>query len=159
METVRSACLGDAVQIRGLLRQLGYEVTLDLVEDRLSLSQRDSLTEVLVVESDGLIVAMASLHAFDLFHQPGRIGRITAFVVDAAVRRKGGGSVLLRAADSWFRQTQRGGCDLRRSWPISIPRRMSTMARYLISFPSAAMVVPDSKWEAACRDSHASPHG
>ncbi len=29
------------------------------------------------------------------------------------------------------------------------------MAKYLISFPSAAMVVTDSEWEAAVHDSHA----
>ena len=29
------------------------------------------------------------------------------------------------------------------------------MAKYLISFPSAAMVVPDGDWEAVGRDSHA----
>lgn len=29
------------------------------------------------------------------------------------------------------------------------------MAKYLISFPSAAMVVPDSEWDAVVRDSHA----
>ena len=29
------------------------------------------------------------------------------------------------------------------------------MAKYLISFPSAAMVVPDGEWEAVGRDSHA----
>ena len=29
------------------------------------------------------------------------------------------------------------------------------MAKYLISFPSAAMVVPQSEWEAVVRDSHA----
>lgn len=29
------------------------------------------------------------------------------------------------------------------------------MSKYLISFPSAAMVVSDSEWEAASRDAHA----
>ena len=29
------------------------------------------------------------------------------------------------------------------------------MAKYLISFPSAAMIVPDGEWEAVGRDSHA----
>jgi hypothetical protein len=29
------------------------------------------------------------------------------------------------------------------------------MAKYLISFPSAAMLVPDCEWEAVVRDSHA----
>jgi hypothetical protein len=32
---------------------------------------------------------------------------------------------------------------------------MCTMAKYLISFPSAAMIVPDGEWEAVGRDSHA----
>src|SRR5580698_5796770 len=40
------------------------------------------------------------------------------------------------------------------SRPPSIPRR-STMAKYLISFPSAAMVVPDGEWAAVGRDAHA----
>lgn len=29
------------------------------------------------------------------------------------------------------------------------------MAKYLISFPSSAMVVPDGEWEAVSRDAHA----
>jgi len=29
------------------------------------------------------------------------------------------------------------------------------MAKYLISFPSAAMIVPDGEWDAVVRDSHA----
>jgi hypothetical protein len=29
------------------------------------------------------------------------------------------------------------------------------MSKYLISFPSAAMVVPDSEWESVGRDAHA----
>lgn len=29
------------------------------------------------------------------------------------------------------------------------------MSKYLISFPSAAMVVPDGEWEAVARDAHA----
>src|SRR5512144_774003 len=33
--------------------------------------------------------------------------------------------------------------------------RRSTMAKYLISFPRAAMVVPDGEWEAVGRDAHA----
>src|SRR6476660_5020319 len=33
--------------------------------------------------------------------------------------------------------------------------RKNTMAKYLISFPSAAMVVPDGEWEAVGRDAHA----
>src|SRR5258708_6054927 len=74
----------------------------------------------------------------------------------------------LRSAPS-FRQGQKkhcpcrnSGCTLSRaplgrthaSRPPSIPRR-STMAKYLISFPSAATVVPDGEWGAVGRDAHA----
>src|SRR5690606_39402346 len=34
-------------------------------------------------------------------------------------------------------------------------REAGAMAKYLISFPSAAMVVPDGEWEDVVRDSHA----
>src|ERR1700745_1927302 len=33
--------------------------------------------------------------------------------------------------------------------------RRSAMAKYLISFPSAAMIGPDGEWEAVGRDAHA----
>lgn len=39
--------------------------------------------------------------------------------------------------------------------PSSRPHERSPMARYLISFPSVAMVVPDNEREAARRDAHA----
>ncbi len=37
----------------------------------------------------------------------------------------------------------------------STPQMGSTMASYLFSFPSAAMVVPDVEWDAVVRNSHA----
>jgi len=39
------------------------------------------------------------------------------------------------------------------------PRKRSTVAKYLISFPSKAMNVPDDEWEAVVRDSHAVTEG
>ena len=38
---------------------------------------------------------------------------------------------------------------------LPILQNESVMAKYLISFPSAAMVVPDGEWEAVGRDAHA----
>ena len=38
---------------------------------------------------------------------------------------------------------------------LTVAQGESTMAKYLISFPSAAMVVPDGEWEAVGRDAHA----
>lgn len=45
---------------------------------------------VFIADMDGSMLGVISLHAFDLFHQPARIGRITVLVVDAASRRQGG---------------------------------------------------------------------
>jgi hypothetical protein len=39
-------------------------------------------------------------------------------------------------------------------WP-GVRNNERTMAKYLISFPSAAMVVPDGEWEAVAREAHA----
>ena len=38
---------------------------------------------------------------------------------------------------------------------LVVSQNKSTMSKYLISFPSAAMVVPEGEWEAVVRDSHA----
>ena len=37
----------------------------------------------------------------------------------------------------------------------TVDEKESAMTKYLISFPSAAMVVPDGEWEAVGRDAHA----
>jgi hypothetical protein len=44
---------------------------------------------------------------------------------------------------------------LTRYTPNINPQIESNMAKYLISFPSAAMAVPDGEWEAVGRDAHA----
>ena len=44
---------------------------------------------------------------------------------------------------------------LERRYSRRIPIRLPPMAKYLISFPSAAMVVPEGQLEAVGRDAHA----
>jgi GNAT superfamily N-acetyltransferase len=107
MPTVRLARTADAPRIRELLGQLGYAADLSHVQQRLAAVAESALDAVLVAEAEHSIVGVASLHSFDLFHEPGRIGRITSFVVDAAVRGTGVGSLLVAAADDFF---QRAGC-------------------------------------------------
>jgi GNAT superfamily N-acetyltransferase len=77
------------------------------VEHRLGALEGSATDAVLVAEATDLVVGAATLHSFDLFHQSGRIGRITSFVVDTSVRGAGVGSLLLAAADDFFR---RAGC-------------------------------------------------
>lgn len=73
------------------------------MEKRLRAVELGATDVALVAEEDAKVIAVASLHVFELFHQPGLIGRITSFVVDASARRKGVGSKLLAAADEFFR--------------------------------------------------------
>jgi GNAT superfamily N-acetyltransferase len=53
------------------------------------------------------VVGLASLHILELFHEAGRLGRITSFVVDVNSRKQGVGKALVAAADEFFR---RSGC-------------------------------------------------
>ena len=105
--TVRPARPEDGSRIRELLAQLGYAADPSHVEQRLETMEKSGTDTVLVAETGGAVIGVASLHSFDLFHQPGRIGRITSFVVDASVRGEGAGKLLLAAADEFFRSV---GC-------------------------------------------------
>jgi GNAT superfamily N-acetyltransferase len=107
MTVIRSARSDDTPRICELLTQLGYPADLAHVTQRLASLNDDSTSAVLVAEMDGIVLGVISLHAFDLFHQAGRIGRITALVVEAASQRKGIGASLLAAADEFFRRV---GC-------------------------------------------------
>jgi N-acetylglutamate synthase-like GNAT family acetyltransferase len=105
--TVRSARLSDAPRIRELLAQLGYSADLTFVEQRLEAVAESATDSVLVAEAGESVIGVVSLHSFDLFHQSGRIGRITSFVVDDSMRGSGVGKLLLAATDAFFRSA---GC-------------------------------------------------
>jgi GNAT superfamily N-acetyltransferase len=105
--TVRRARLDDAPRIGELLGQLGYPADLGHVQQRLTAGAESTGDAVLVAEVEDRVMGVASLHTFDLFHQSGRIGRITSFVVDASVRGGGVGKLLVAAADEFFRSV---GC-------------------------------------------------
>jgi len=107
MEPVRPALAADASRIVELLGQLGYSTAPALVERKLAALGQSSTDAVLVAENENGIVGVASLHVLELFHEEGRLGRITSLVVDAASRGKGIGKLLLEAADEYF---VRSGC-------------------------------------------------
>lgn len=102
MLSTRTATVEDALHITGLLHQLGYEVTSALVGEKLETLSGNSMDRVLVAEIGTEIVGVASLHVLELFHAPGRLGRITSLVVDAKHRRLGIGKLLATAADKYF---------------------------------------------------------
>nr|BFE95625.1 hypothetical protein GCM10020185_61610 [Pseudomonas brassicacearum subsp. brassicacearum] len=100
---VRKALLADAESVSKLLGQLGYQVSQKLIRDKLEaleLSARD--TVLLAQDGKKNIVGVISLHVLELFHQPGRLGRITSLVIDENFRGQGVGAMLVSAADAFF---------------------------------------------------------
>ncbi|WP_235195286.1 GNAT family N-acetyltransferase [Pseudomonas brassicacearum] len=57
---------------------------------------------MLLAQDGENIVGVISLHVLELFHQPGRLGRITSLVVDDNFRGQGVGAKLVAAADAFF---------------------------------------------------------
>lgn len=102
MLKIRRVRRGDAAQVQALLSQLGYSTDIEFVLQRLLQMSHRRWDAVFVADLDHKVVGVMSLHALDLFHQPGRLGRITSLVVSEAVRGQGMGEMLVKAADRWF---------------------------------------------------------
>jgi ribosomal protein S18 acetylase RimI-like enzyme len=99
---VRKALLTDAESVSKLLNQLGYEASPKLIRDKLEALKLSACDTVLLAQDGENIVGVISLHVLELFHQPGRLGRITSLVVDDDFRGQGVGAMLVCAADAFF---------------------------------------------------------
>lgn len=102
MTNIRSAKISDATMIAALLKQLGYVATATLVENKIALLASSPNDLVLVAEKYGIVAGIISLHTTELFHEDGRIGRITSLVIDSGQRGSGIGQLLVDAADQYF---------------------------------------------------------
>lgn len=99
---IRKALTTDASSIKKLLIQLGYP-GLTEAETHKKISDYSEMNySLLVAEIDNDVVGFISLHWFDHFHSPGKMGRITAFCVDEQFRSQGVGQKLLAAAEELF---------------------------------------------------------
>jgi N-acetylglutamate synthase-like GNAT family acetyltransferase len=105
---IRNAVSGDGPALARLIGQLGYEVTLAEVTERLADMARDGRV-VLVAQLDGAVVGCLSTSMMRVLHRPAPVGRISMMVVDEAVRGRGIGAGLVRAAE---RTLTRAGCQL-----------------------------------------------
>jgi predicted N-acetyltransferase YhbS len=106
--TIRRAALEDCAALAGLIGQLGYEVTAAAVAERLAAMEAEGRA-VLVAELGGEVVGCLSTSMMRVLHRPAPVGRISMMVVDAAVRGRGIGAELVRAAE---RELVAAGCRL-----------------------------------------------
>lgn len=104
---VRKAKLDDSERISVLMRQLGYEASPSSIKHKLLVLSEQPTDLVLVADDNGVVKGVVSLHVQEMFHQDGRLGRITSLVIDEVSRGEGVGSLLVSEADNFFKQS---GC-------------------------------------------------
>jgi ribosomal protein S18 acetylase RimI-like enzyme len=101
---IRSARVDDAAAIAPLLGELGYQATADEVARRLAgLLPRDD-ANVLVVEIDEELVALAAFQIIELLERAQPQCRITALVVRSDARRRGAATALLDTIEAAARR-------------------------------------------------------
>lgn len=95
---VRRAEAGDCATLAVLIGQLGYEATAAEVAARLGTMNAEGRL-VLVAERDGAVIGCLSTSVMRVLHRPAPVGRISMMVVDEALRSRGIGAALVRAAE------------------------------------------------------------
>jgi predicted N-acetyltransferase YhbS len=103
---IRTAAADDAHALERLIGQLGYEATAAEVAGRLAEMEREGRL-VLVAELEGWVVGCLSTSVMRVPHRPAPVGRISMMVVDEAMRSRGIGAELVRAAE---RALEAQGC-------------------------------------------------
>ncbi len=100
---IREGIPSDATSIQSLLEQLEHPLTKEAI-----LKKIDQYTSphyhLLIIEIENKVAGFASLHWYDVFYDPGYVGRITAFCIDQQFRSRGIGRELLQVAEDYFRK-------------------------------------------------------
>ena len=104
--TVRPATDADAEAIATLFTDEGYPAGPSDIRERLSRFDSDFST-VRVAELGGDVVGFVAVHVMPRFEHGDRIARILAMIVDAGVRERGIGHLLMETAEAIARET---GC-------------------------------------------------
>ena len=101
---IRDATPADAAAVAALLGELGYPTTAGEAAERL----RRPGERVLLAESDGSTLGLASLTVGSLVQYAAPVARLTALVVTEAARGRGTGRRLIARAEELAREA---GCD------------------------------------------------
>lgn len=100
---VRRAAREDAARIAALLTDEGYPVAPSDIAVRLGRFAAPS--GVAVAEAEGEVIGFVAVHVMPRFEHPDAIARILALVVDAGVRERGVGGLLVAEAERIGRES------------------------------------------------------
>ncbi len=106
---IRGAVQADAVDVAGLLGQLGYPMESRDAASRLEALARDPDATVLVAAGYGPVVGVVVVNWCRMLHHARPLARITTLVVDDRERGCGIGRILVKAASQTARMA---GCDV-----------------------------------------------
>lgn len=101
--TVRSATADDAERIASLFTDEGYPAGPSDIVSRLERFASPH-SRVIVAELDGEVLGFIAIHALPRFEHDDRIIRVLALVVDAGVRERGVGHLLMTEAENIARE-------------------------------------------------------
>lgn len=101
--TLRSATEADAERIAGLFTDEGYPSGPSDIVERLERFGSEH-SRVIVADSGGEVLGFVAVHALPRFEHSDRILRIMALVVDAGVRERGVGRLLMEEAERLGRE-------------------------------------------------------
>jgi GNAT superfamily N-acetyltransferase len=96
--TLRPATTDDAERIAGLFTDEGYPSGSSDIVDRLGRFDSEQ-SRVIVADHGGEVLGFVAVHALPRFEHSDRILRIMALVVDAGVRERGIGRMLMAEAE------------------------------------------------------------
>lgn len=105
---VRRATLDDASELGRLISPLGYPVSGGDVVAVWDAWEAEG-NFALVVEGEGSLLGVITLHRTTVLHRTRPVGRITSLAVDASARGRGIGRALIEAAEEAM---ARAGCGL-----------------------------------------------
>ena len=106
--TIRDARAEDAEALAALIGQLGYPTSAEAVGRRVARLNASDADRVVVAESDGEVVGLASLHESLSVEYDEAAAKLSAIVVDERHRRRGIGEAL--AAEMEAEARRRGCC-------------------------------------------------
>jgi len=97
---IRVATAHDAPELARLLTSLGHPTSEAAIAGRWEAWLAAGNMALVADHAGGTLAGLATLHTMTVLHRPRPVGRITALVVDAPVRRQGLGRALVTAAEA-----------------------------------------------------------